>query len=82
MQNDFKNDIYRIRYNTAATSDLNSWRVIDSKGNEHLVGGVDILVPCITTKDWIEEINAYKYHLTCKGRLVIEENFAFIVSPN
>lgn len=82
MQNNFQNDMYQIRYNTAATSDSNCWRVIDSKGNEHLVDGINILVPCITTKDWIEEIQQYKYHLTCKGRLVIEENFAFIVSPN
>ena len=82
MYNDFQNDTYRIRYNTAATTDSNCWRVIDSKGNEHLVDGVNILVPCITTKDWNEELQLYKYHLCCKGRLVIEENFAFIVSPN
>lgn len=82
MKNDFNNDVFQIRYNTAATSDSNCWRVIDSNGNEILVDGINILVPCITTKDWIEEIQQYKYHLTCKGRLIIEENFAFIISPN
>ena len=81
MHNDFQNDIYRIRYNNASTTDSNCWRVIDSKGNEHLVDGVNILVPCITTKDWHEDIKQFKYHLTCTGRLVIEENFAFIISP-
>lgn len=81
MINDFQNDIYRIRYNTSATTDSNCWRVIDSNGHEHLVDGVNILVPCITTKDWSHELQSFKYHLRCSGRLIIEENFAFIISP-
>ena len=75
-----KNDIYKIRYNTAATSDEKCWRVIDSKGKETLVNGINIVVPCITTKDWMEETQEYKYHITCQGRLFVEDNFAFIVS--
>lgn len=77
-----KNDTFKIRFNTASKTESFCWRIIDSENNEKLVHGINILVPCLTTRDWIEEIKDYKYHMTCRGRLLIEDDFAFIVSTN
>lgn len=74
-----KNEIYKIRFNTDSKTDKLCWRVIDSKWDETLVDEVHILTPCYTTKDWLEEINDYKYHITCEGKLYISNNHAFIV---
>lgn len=74
------NQNFRIRYNTNATDDTNCWRIIFEDDTEALVDHIDIQVPTKTTKDWIPEIEQYKYHLTCYGSLVIStENKAIIV---
>lgn len=67
-------ETFRIRYNTNSVDDTNSWRIIREDNSEVLVDQIDIQVPTFTTKDWIKEVNAYKYHLSCKGSLVITLN--------
>jgi hypothetical protein len=74
----YPGDIFKIRYNTMSKSDKNCWRIIDSDGDEFLVDDIIIKTHCFTTKDWMEETQEYKYHLSCKGTLVINDNCAII----
>lgn len=78
FQSKSMNQTYRIRYNTNATNDTNCWRIIFEDESEILVDQINIQVPTVTTKDWIEEIHNYKYHLSCKGNLKITDNKAVI----
>lgn len=74
-------ETFRIRYNTNSTNDKNCWRIIREDNSEVLADSVDIQVPTFTTKDWIEEIGAYKYHLSCTGNLVFSlDNKAIIIN--
>ena len=68
---------YHIRYNTESTDDSTSWRLI-CDGEETLVSNVKILSKTITTKNYIPELEKYKYHITCTGNLLIENNVAYI----
>jgi hypothetical protein len=74
-----KKQTFKIRYNTAATSDKNCWRVI-ADGKEFLVDGISVTGNVTTTKDFIEDINQFKYHITCTGVLEIKDNIAYITS--
>jgi hypothetical protein len=74
-----KKQTFKIRYNTAATSDKNCWRVI-SDGEEILVDGISVSGNITTTKDFMEDINQFKYHITCTGVLEIKDNIAYITS--
>jgi hypothetical protein len=73
-----KKQAFKIRFNNYSTSDQNCWRIIDSKGNETLVEKVVIQVVCTTTKDWMEETQEFKYHISCVGNLVVRDNQALI----
>jgi hypothetical protein len=66
--------VYKIRYNTKATSTEKCWRIMDSNNNEFLVDSVEIENSCITTKDWMDETQEYKFHITTKGVLYVDEN--------
>jgi len=67
---------YKIRFN----NEQKLWRVIRTRDNhEILVEDVSIEVPCETSKDWIEETQEYKYHITCKGALLLKNKVAFII---
>lgn len=69
---------FKIRFNTQETSEKNCWRIIDSQGKETLVDNITIQVNCNTSKDWMEETQEYKYHISCVGMLKIEDNCAII----
>jgi hypothetical protein len=73
-----KQETFKVRFNTYATTDQNCWRIIDSKGNETLVEKIVIQVNCSTTKDWIKEAQEYKYHISCIGMLKVVDNCALI----
>jgi hypothetical protein len=66
-------DTYRIRFNTASTSDEKCWRIITSNGLEFLVNSIDIQRECKTTKDWMDETQEFKYHITTRGVLYIDD---------
>lgn len=72
-----ENKNYQIRYNTTSTSDKDRWRLIED-GNEILVSNIEVDGYSFTTKDWMENINDYKFHLTCKGVLTIKDGIAYI----
>jgi uncharacterized membrane protein len=74
-----KTKIYSIRYNTQSTDDTNRWRLIEN-GKEVNISKIIINGHIFTTKDWVNEINDYKYHITCQGNCRIENNIAYIDS--
>lgn len=74
-----KNKIYQIRYNTNSTEESNRWRLIE-EGNEILVSEVIIDGHTYTTKDWMEEIKDYKWHISCRGECSIIDNVAYITT--
>ena len=69
--------IYQIRYNTVSKDDTERWRLIEN-GNETLVANIIIDGSTYTTKDWMEEIQDYKWHLTCEGHCEVRNNIAYI----
>lgn len=74
-----ENKVYQIRFNTNSKDDLNRWRLIEN-GNEILVSNVIINGNTYTTKDWICEINDYKWHVSCVGVCEIKDNIAYITT--
>ena len=38
------------------------------------------LVHVYTTKDWLEEINDYKWHISCEGFCSIKNNIAYVTT--
>ena len=68
---------FKIRYNTKSTNDLDRWRLI-SDGQEILVSNIVINSKTITSKNFIKELDEYKYHISCIGYLVINNNVAYI----
>jgi uncharacterized membrane protein len=70
---------YQIRYNTHSKDDSTSWRLI-SDGEEILVSDIVITSKTRTTKDFVEEIKSFKYHISCTGHLSIYNNVAYITT--
>ena len=74
-----KSQQFQIRFNTASTSEEDQWRLI-TDGRETLVSNVIVDGHIYTSKDWIEEIQAYKWHFSCEGYLNIKNNIAYIIT--
>ncbi len=70
---------YQIRFNTVSKSDDDKWRLIED-GNEILVSNIIIDGHTYTTKDWIEEINDFKWHISCTGHCEIKNNVAYVTT--
>ena len=70
---------YQIRYNTVSTNDTERWRLIEN-GNETLVADVVVDGHTYTTKDWMEDINDYKWHISCVGHCVVKNNIGYITT--
>lgn len=68
---------YQIRFNTHSKSDLDRWRLIEN-GNEIIVSNIIIEGHTYTTKDWMEDINDFKWHISCQGHCNIKDNVAYI----
>jgi uncharacterized membrane protein len=68
---------YQIRFNTISETEDNRWRLIEN-GNEILVSDIIIDGNTYTTKDWLPEINEYKWHISCVGHCKIKNNIAYI----
>ena len=68
-----KPKVYQIRFNTVSKSENDRWRIIED-GNEVLVSNIIIDGHTYTTKDWIEEINDWKWHISCSGHCEIKNN--------
>ena len=70
---------FQIRFNTVSTSDVNRWRLIED-GEEHLVSNIIINGHTYTTMDWMEDINDYKWHISCEGFVDIKNNVAYVTT--
>ncbi len=70
---------YQIRFNTVSKSDDDKWRLIED-GNEILVSNIIIDGHTYTTKDWIEEVNDFKWHISCTGHCEIKNNVAYVTT--
>lgn len=70
---------FQIRYNTHSTTEENRWRLIEN-GNEMLVSNIIIDGHTFTTKDWVPELNEYKFHISCEGHCKIVDNIAYITT--
>ena len=68
---------FQIRYNTHSIFEENRWRLIEN-GNEILVSDVIVNGHTRTTKDWMSEINDYKWHISCVGSCEVIDNIAYI----
>ena len=69
--------LYQIRFNTHSKSDIDRWRLIEN-GNEIIVSNIIIDGHTYTTKDWMEDINDFKWHISCQGHCNIKDNVAYI----
>jgi uncharacterized membrane protein len=69
--------VYQIRFNTHSKDDSDRWRLIEN-GNEIIVSHIVVDGHTYTTKDWIEDINDWKWHISCIGHCEIKDNVAYI----
>lgn len=70
---------YQIRFNTVSKSEDDRWRLIEN-GNEILVSDIIIDGHTYTTKDWMEDINDWKWHISCTGHCEIKNNIAYVTT--
>lgn len=69
--------VYQIRFNTHSKDDSDRWRLIEN-GNEIIVGHIIVDGHTSTTKDWMEDIGDFKWHISCVGYCQIKDNVAYI----
>jgi uncharacterized membrane protein len=74
-----KSKKFQIRFNTLSKNDNDRWRLI-TDGEETLVSDIFIDGHTYTTKDWIEELNDYKWHVSCEGYIKIKNNVAYVTT--
>lgn len=70
----------KIRYNHDAGESPLKWRVVID-GAEYLASNIDVLVPSVTTGDFIEGAGQ-KYHISCEPDLIIWEGDKVILRDN
>jgi len=70
---------FQIRFNTVSKSEDDRWRLIEN-GTEIFVSDIIINGHTYTTKDWLEEINDYKWHISCEGYCTIKNNIAYVTT--
>lgn len=70
---------FQIRFNTVSVSEEDRWRLIED-GKETLVSDIVVNGHVCTTKDWLEEINDYKWHISCEGFCNIKNNVAYVTT--
>jgi hypothetical protein len=59
-------ELIQVRYNTLSDGSTLCWRLV-LDGKEHLVNDICIEAPCFTTKDWLEDQQVFKHHITIKN---------------
>lgn len=70
---------FQIRFNVHSTSEKDRWRLI-TDGDEKLVSNIIIDGHTYTTMDWMEELNEYKWHVSCEGYLTVTNDVAYVVT--
>lgn len=80
MQLTYMGKDVKIRYNHDAGESPLKWRVVIDEV-EHLASNIDILVPSVTTGDFIEGVGQ-KYHISCKPEVIVWEGDKVILKDN
>ena len=70
---------FQIRYNVRSTNESERWRLI-TDGTETLVSDIVINGHTYTTKDWMPELNEYKWHISCEGHVTVKNNIAYVTT--
>ena len=70
---------FQIRFNVHSKTENERWRLI-TDGQEVLVSNIVINGHTATTMDWMEDIQEYKWHISCEGELVIKNNIAYVTT--
>lgn len=70
---------FQIRFNTVSKSENDRWRLIEN-GTEILVADIVINGHTYTTKDWLDDIQDYKWHISCEGHCTIKNNVAYVTT--
>ena len=70
---------FQIRFNTQSRNECDRWRLIEN-GSETLVSDIVVNGHTYTTKDWIPELDEYKWHISCKGHCEIKNTVAYITT--
>jgi hypothetical protein len=71
MSTETKKTAYQIRYNTNAKNASELWRILFDQ-QEILVSSITIFAPATTTRDFVNEINDFKYHITAFGNMELK----------
>jgi uncharacterized membrane protein len=74
-----KSKQFQIRFNTVSTCEEDRWRLI-TDGEEILVSNIVVDGHTSTSKDWMQDIKDYKWHISCEGYVSIKNNVAYIVT--
>lgn len=74
-----KSQQFQIRFNTVSTCEEDRWRLI-TNGEEILVSNVIVDGHTYTSKDWMEDTQEYKWHISCEGYVSIKNNVAHIIT--
>jgi hypothetical protein len=84
FDNNFMNKkvaVARIRYNTESNGEDLCWRLV-LDGEEILVEAVHINAPTFTSRDWIEQVNRFKHHISVENcRVAIDEDNVAMITP-
>jgi len=70
---------FQIRFNTVSKCKDDRWRLI-TDGKEMLVSNIFIDGHTYTTKDWVENIQDYKWHISCDGYVKVKNNTAYVTT--
>ena len=70
---------FQIRYNVHSISENERWRLI-TDGDEKLVKDIVISGHTYTTMDWMEDLQQFKWHVSCEGYVTIRDNVAYVVT--
>ena len=70
---------FQIRFNTQSTNECDRWRLIEN-GSETLVSDIVVDGHTYTTKDWIPELDEYKWHISCEGHCEVKDNVAYVTT--
>ena len=71
MSTETKKIAYQIRYNTKAKDSSELWRILFEE-QEIFVSSITIFAPATTTKDFVKEIDDFKYHITAFGNMELK----------
>jgi len=72
-----KSKTYQIRFNTHSKDESDRWRLIEN-GNEIIVSNIVVDGHTHTTKDWMDDIKDWKWHISCVGHCQIKNGVAYI----